>query len=290
MKCNAQPQRVSAHGGHSGEFCLHAQDKLADIVATYADQGFSWIGLTEHMPPTSDDKLYPDEQQAGLRAVDLLHQFDRYVKTARQLQQQYAGKMTIYVAMESEFYAGAIPWIRELHQLYNFDYLVGSVHHVHECCFDFSAADYAQALAISGGVEALYCAYFDAQLAMLEHLRPAVVGHFDLIRLYDADYSARLQQPAVAQRVERNLQRIAQLGLMLDFNVRALAKGAVEPYVSAPILKRALQLGIDIVPGDDSHGISSVGVGLDTAEELLHQAGYHCHWRRPVNNEIKENH
>lgn len=280
--------RVSAHGGHSGEFCLHAQDNLADIVATYAEQGFSWIGLTEHMPPPTDDKLYPDEQQAGLHAVDLLRQFERYVHTARQLQQLYADKMTIYVAMESEFYAGAVPWVRELQRLFSLDYLVGSVHHINEICFDFSGADYQRAVEFAGGLEAAYCNYFDAQLAMIEHLRPAVVGHFDLIRLYDEDYRQRMQQPQVAQRIERNLQRIAQLGLMLDYNVRALAKGATEPYVAAPILQRALQLGIDIVPGDDSHGISSVGVGLDTAVELLHNAGYPCQWRRPVKQVTRE--
>ncbi|MCD6528007.1 MAG: histidinol-phosphatase [Desulfuromonas sp.] len=276
-----RPLRVSSHGGHSGEFCLHAKDSLAQIVAGYAAQGFDWIGLTEHMPPLTDGGLYPDEQQAGLSAVDLQRQFDRYVATARQLQQDYAGRMTIYVGMETEFYAGAVPWIHELNKLYHFDYLVGSVHHVHERCFDFSAADYAAAVELLGDHDALYCAYFDAQLAMIEHLQPAVVGHFDLIRLYDPDYAERFQQPAVAARIERNLQRIAQLGLMLDFNVRALAKGASEPYVSAPILQRALQLGIDIVPGDDSHGVASVGIGIDEAIKLLQQAGYHCQWRRP---------
>ncbi|OQY20298.1 MAG: restriction endonuclease [Desulfobacteraceae bacterium 4572_35.1] len=274
--------RVSAHGGHSGEFCLHAKDNLADIVATYAQQGFSWIGLTEHMPPPVDDKLYPDEQQAGLKAVDLLRQFDRYVQTARRLQQQYAGEMTIYVSMESEFYAGAVPWVRQLQRQYNLDYLVGSVHHVNECCFDFSVTEYQYAIEVAGGLDAAYCNYFDAQYAMIEHLRPAVVGHFDLIRLFDDDYPRRMQQPQVAQRIERNLQRIAQLGLMLDFNVRALLKGATEPYVTAPILQRALELEIDIVPGDDSHGVSSVGVGLDSAIKLLHDAGCPCQWRKPV--------
>lgn len=273
--------RVSAHGGHSGEFCLHAKDSLADVVATYAAQGFSWIGLTEHMPPFTDSGLYPDERQAGLKAVDLQHQFGRYIETARQLQRDYAGKMKIFVGMESEFYTGVVPWIQQLQQSFQLDYLVGSVHHVHECCFDFSAVDYAAAVELLGDHERLYCAYFDAQLKMIEQLQPAVVGHFDLIRIYDPDYAQRIQLPVVAQRIERNLQRISQLGLMLDFNVRALVKGASEPYVSAPILRRAMQMGIDVVPGDDSHGVASVGGGIDVAVDLLQQAGYHCRWRKP---------
>jgi histidinol-phosphatase (PHP family) len=282
MKSNNRLLRVSAHGGHSGEFCLHAKDTLVQIVETYADQGFAWLGLTEHMPPMTDVGLYPDEKAAGITAQQLQQQFDRYVTTARQLQKKYAKTMAIFVAMETEFYAGSVPWIQRLKQLYQLDYLVGSVHHVMEQCFDFSRDDYTKAVELAGGYDALYYAYFDAQFAMINHINPAVVGHFDLIRLHDADYVQRFKQPEIWQRIERNLQLIAQKGLLLDFNVRALAKGASEPYVSAPILKRALELGIDLVPGDDSHGVASVGVGLDEATRLLTNAGYHCRWRLPV--------
>lgn len=285
MKTNNRSLRVSAHGGHSGEFCLHAQDTLTQIVEAYAEQGFVWIGLTEHMPPMTDAGLYPDEKAAGLTAQQLQQQFHRYVTTARQLQTQYAKTMAIFVAMETEHYAGTVPWIQRLQKLYQLDYLVGSVHHVMEQCYDFSRQDYHSAVELVGGHDALYCAYFDAQFSMIEHLSPAVVGHFDLIRIHDADYSARLRQPEIARRVERNLQLIAQKGLLLDFNVRALAKGASEPYVSAPILKRAIELGIDLVPGDDSHGVASVGRGLDEGTRLLYEAGYHCNWRLPVGNE-----
>lgn len=283
-KVNRYPTaiRVSAHGGHSGEFCQHAKDRLSDVVARYAELGFGWIGLTEHMPPLTDDYLYPDERQAGLTAEHLIRQFGDYVVQARQLQQQYAGQMTIYVGMESEFYAGAVPWVRQLMTQFQLDYLVGSVHHVLEQCFDFSAADYAASVHLLGGHEALYCHYFDSQFSMIEALRPAVVGHFDLIRLHDPDYAQRLALPSVARRIERNLQRIAGLGLLLDYNVRALVKGAAEPYVSRPILQRALELGIDVVPGDDSHGVDSVGGGIDQAIALLQQAGYSCRWRSPV--------
>ncbi len=284
MKHNADIVRVSAHGGHSGQFCLHARDDLEQIVAAYAAAGFRWIGLTEHMPPMTDAGRYPDEVEAGLSAAQMQRRFAAYVATARQLQQYYAGRMTIYVAMEGEFYAGAIPWIRRLRREYALDYIVGSVHHVHECCFDFGRADYARALELCGGYAELYCAYFDAQFAMLHHLQPAVVGHFDLIRLYDDAYPAHLLLPEVQQRIERNLAFIAANGLLLDFNTRALFKGAAEPYLSAPLLRRALDMGIDLVPGDDSHGVDSVAAGIDSAIAILKDNGYHCQWRTPCDS------
>lgn len=282
MNTAQQPQLVSAHGGHSGEFCLHAHDRLALLVEEYARQGFAWVGVTEHMPPSEDGYLYPDERDAGLSATLLQEQFQRYVSTARELQQSYQGRLPLFVGMETEYYPGAIDWAKSLRETYNLDYLVGSVHHVDGTCFDFSPEDYQRALDQQGGYEPLYCAYFDAQLDMIEQLKPEVIGHFDLIRIHDPDYPTRLQCPAVMARFERNLRRVRELGLILDYNARALVKGAPEPYVSVPILDLAIALGIDLLPGDDSHGVDSVGARLDTAIELLQQAGYHCQWRCPV--------
>ncbi|WP_321531159.1 histidinol-phosphatase [uncultured Desulfuromonas sp.] len=277
-----QPRLVSAHGGHSGQFCLHARDTLAEMVEEYARQGFAWVGLTEHMPPTEDAFLYPDEREAGLTANHLQQQFVRYVETARQLQQDYRGRLTLFVGMETEYYPGSVDFAKQLKKEFDLDYLVGSVHHVEGRCFDFSLADYQRAFDEHGGYEPLYCAYFDAQLTMINALQPEVVGHFDLIRLYDPDYPTRLQCPAVEQRMRRNLQRIRELGLILDYNARALFKGAPEPYVSVPVLHHALQLGIDLLPGDDSHGVDSVGAHLSTVIALLQDAGYHCQWRFPT--------
>ena len=61
-------QRVSVHGGHSGEFCCHAMDSLEEIVTAYIERGFDWVGITEHIPPVDDRFRYPEEIKAGLNA------------------------------------------------------------------------------------------------------------------------------------------------------------------------------------------------------------------------------
>ena len=103
----------------------------------------------------------------------------------------------------------------------------------------------------------------------LKALYPGVVGHFDLIRIFDPGYVERLSRPAVWERIERNLCFIAGYGGVLDLNVRALLKGATEPYVSGKILRRALDLGISVCPGDDSHGVGSVGGHIGDGIALL---------------------
>jgi histidinol-phosphatase (PHP family) len=276
-----RPARVSAHGGHSGQFCLHARDDLEAMVQEYIRQGFAWVGITEHMPPLHDEYRYADECDAGISNVSLQEQFEHYVETAQTLKERYHGQITLLVGMETECYSGSFEYALELQHRYALDYIVGSVHHVRGVNFDFSPAEYAHATEVCGDIDTLYCTYFDEQLEMLQRLNPAVVGHFDLIRLYDPDYSRRLATPAVMQRIERNLAYIGEQRLCLDLNMRALLKGAAEPYISRPILEKALAMGVDILPGDDSHSVSSVGSGIDAGITLLQELGYGCVWRRP---------
>ncbi len=277
-----QPKRVSVHGGHSGEFCHHATDSLEEIVQSYIENQFAWVGITEHAPPISDDLRYPDEKEAGLTADFLYERFGRYAKECRRLQKKYARDITLYVGMEIETYSGYEEFVPRLLEQFTPDYIVGSVHFVDDIGFDYSKEYYEKAVKAAGGVDTLYCRYFDLQYQMLSLFKPAVVGHFDLVRLFDGDYRTRLCKPEIGKRIERNLALIKKFDLILDCNLRALLKGADEPYPSESILQKALELGISVVPGDDSHGCSSVGAHLDEGITLLKGHGFSTDWKLPV--------
>lgn len=273
--------RVSVHGGHSGQFCHHATDSLEEIVKAYIEENYSWVGITEHTPAISEALLYPDEKEAGLTPESLYNTFTDYIVECRRLQKKYRHKIAIYVGMEIETYSGYENFVPSLLERFRPDYIVGSVHFVDDVPFDYSRQDYERAKKKSGGIVPLYCRYFDQQYAMLELLRPAVVGHFDLIRIFDDDYPTRLQHSEIVSRIERNLMFIQQNRLILDFNLRAILKGASEPYVSKSILEKALELGIAVVPGDDSHGVASVGKHIDEAITDLAKMGFDSNWQKP---------
>ena len=273
---------VSVHGGHSGQFCSHAQDQLSDVVARYAELGFEWVGLTEHLPSEKPAQLPVEEREAGLTAEMTLERFDTYFETARQLQARYRGVMTIAVGFETEAWTGYDTFVAGLITRHQPDYLVGSVHHVHDVCIDASPEDWQHVRALCGGTEALYAAYLDLQFELISRFRPSVIGHFDLIRMFDADYAQTVQMPGVWARVERNLALIATYGGVLDYNVRALAKGQPEPYPCRAIRDRARELDIPLVPGDDSHGVRSVASGLAEGIRRLASEGHDLDWRLPV--------
>jgi histidinol-phosphatase (PHP family) len=275
-------ERVSIHGGHSGEFCGHAEDTLAEIVAAYVAGNYTWVGITEHMPPVSDAYRYAEETAAGLDAAQLTERFNRYVNTIRDLQRIHADDLTLFAAMEIETYPGSIELAKTLIAKYDLDYVVGSIHHVDGIPIDCSQAEYAHAAAVAGGVSALYRRYFDEQYEMLTTLTPAAVGHFDVIRVFDDDYPKRIQKPEIWKRVVRNLEYIRDRDLIVDINLRALFKGAVEPYPCRPILDRIAEMGIKVAPGDDSHGVASVGACWEQGMEILKAAGVPLVWTRPA--------
>ncbi len=272
---------VSVHGGHSGQFCHHATDTLEEIIQQYIVKQFPWVGITEHAPGISQELLYPDQQAAGLTPAFLLHRFSLYMQECRRLQEKYRSQIRIFAAIESETYSGYKEFMPYLITTFQPDYVVGSVHFVDDLGFDYSREQYDQTAAVAGGKDELYCRYFDLQYEMLQFLKPSVVGHFDLIRIFDPDYKTRLLHPEIMARIKRNLSLIKELDLIMDFNLRSLLKGADEPYISRVILQMARDLGITVVPGDDSHGVSNVGANMQTGLAILADLGFDTNWREP---------
>jgi len=149
-------------------------------------------------------------------------------------------------------------------------------------CREKQSACYDEAADRCGGLDGMYAAYFDQQYEMIQAIAPRVVGHLDIVRIYDPEYRSRLIKPMIWEKIVRNLKLVKQLDLILDFNLRPLSRGENEPYLSAPILKKAAEMGIDIVPGDDSHGVDTIGTHMNSAITMLRAVGVCANWPTPT--------
>lgn len=278
----AKIKLVSVHGGHSGSFCGHASDSLEEVVNRYIELGYDWVCLTEHMPAYDMRLRAPEDIAGGLDVAVLSERFDQYFSEARRLKELHKDKIDILVGFETDAYSGYREAVANLISRHEPDLIVGSVHHVHDVLFDDNYEDYVQASRLSGGINALYCDYFDLQLELIERFEPAVVGHFDLIRIHDPNYAQRWEVVQVRDRAYRNLDKIKELGLILDLNVRALSKGATEPYLSAPLMDYAINEGILIALGDDSHGVESVSANMFEGANFLKSRGGTTDWMKPM--------
>lgn len=277
---------------HSGQFCPgHAKDQLEDIIKHAISIGYKTMGLTEHMPRTGLEDLYPeelDDPEGSLAA--LMPRHDAYLAEAQRLQAQYADQIHLLIGFEAEFirprvYGGLV---RELAAHPAVDYFIGSLHHACGVPIDFDKAFYARARDAAGGSEArLYASYYDEQHAMLTALSPRVVGHFDLIRLMSEDPGRDLRTVWAAEasggetvwdKVVRNLRVIQSYGGWVECNSSALRKGLAEPYPARPIAEEWLKMGGKFTVSDDSHGIAQVATNYSRALDYLESLGVKEVW------------
>jgi histidinol-phosphatase (PHP family) len=262
----------SYHGGHSGSFCRHAKDELASVIETAIERGFTHYGLSEHCPRYRQQDLYPEERD--LSPAVLAAEFDAYVAHAFELRERYADRIQLVVGFETE----RLPpdrWAERMKALRAsapFEYMVGSVHDVDEIYVDYSPETTAQLAERVGGRDTLHARYFDLVADMVDALRPEVVGHIDLVRKFDGHAAAFA--PSVQPHIERALQAVAAHGAVLDVNCGAHRRGLSPVYPLPEILERARHMGIGVTLGDDSHGISSVGIALDASLQAIAAAGY----------------
>ena len=241
------------HHSHSGQFCPgHARDSLEEVVLTAISKKLQVLAMTEHMPRADEDR-YPEEVRVRGLAMDLLtiKQIEagsdlvwlqknelEYYREAVRLREKYNRQITILVGFEGE-------WIRPTSQALievslascDFDYFLGSVHHVHTFPIDYDTALYQKARNAAGGTdERLFEDYFDSQFALLQKLQPPVISHFDLIRLKSDDPERSFKpMTGVWQRILRNLDYVAAYDGVIELNFSSLRKGLSEPYPKAEI-------------------------------------------------------
>ena len=276
--------RVSLHGGHSGEFCDHAQATLREMLQAAVDAGYHTFGVSEHAPRGAERFLYDNEKLLGWDTEKVAADFDRYCLALPPLVEEFADRLIVLRGFETEvvpqadyarrmegYRARTLPDGRPL-----FDYYVGSVHYVDEMQIDGEAGPWREAAEAFGGPEALAIRYYDTVTEMVTTLRPEVVGHLDLIKkkAQTAGFgTVKLDTPRIRAAAERSLEAVRAIGGILDLNTAGWRKGLGEPYPAPWLVARAQAMEVPFCFGDDSHQPAQVGEGVGAARDYLLQSG-----------------
>jgi histidinol-phosphatase (PHP family) len=206
---------------------------------------------------------------------------------------KYRGKIEILIGFEGEYIDPSYgPFVEAFARDPRVDFFIGSVHHVNTVPIDFDRAMYEQSRDVTDekSDKGLFEKYFDEQFEMLKTLKPRVVAHFDLIRLFsdepDRDWKA---VPGVWNKIVRNLGFMKEQDMLLEVNSSALRKGLKEPYPGKSICKVSLTLlntqhgadhyqeylriGGKFTLSDDSHGVAQVGLNFERVQGYLESIG-----------------
>lgn len=252
---------------HSGDFCKHAHGTLEGMVSQAVALGFDTYGLSEHMPRFQDSNLYPEERDAGLTSQDLKDMFHQFTIKARQLQAQYAGKIKLLVGMETELCRDeSLADVQSVRATYNLDYIMGSVHHVNGVPIDYGPALVGEIEDALGGTEKLFIRYFEHMYEMITTLKPDIIGHFDLIRLFRPEFTLT---PTILEHIDKAVRAGVEAGCIFEVNSSALRKKLPFPYPMKDVLERIIAAGGRLTLCDDAHRTEQIGLNFRAAREYL---------------------
>lgn len=291
-----------SHHSHSGSYCKHAHDTLESVVSTAIDKRFNTYCLTEHAPRLSNKLLYPEEEELGMTVSSLFEQFDSFVKHARDIQHRVnedcSSKTKILVGYESEggIDSEHLEMCLKLQKDMDADVTVGSVHHVNGIDIDFDQKSWDNAYEEYGGLRGLYLEYYNLVYRMIETLKPSVIAHFDLIRLFantEIEKDGRLVKITYEEKLNVDIKRdwpdvwriisncidlIIKNNLTVELNSAAIRKGWTTPYPKDDILMEMISKNVKFVMSDDSHGNDQVGLNFQYVLEYIREMGIRTIW------------
>lgn len=189
-----------------------------------------------------------------LSLEELSSTFDAYVAEAHRLRsliEEDKSKLniSILIGLETDYITSLD--LDELAKLLerhgdSIEYIIGSVHHLHEFPLDYGKELFDDAAATAArlkptpassvpptapDLQPLISDYLDQQYTVLTRFHPEIIGHFDLFRLYYPNYSLSPgTTPEVWEKMKRNIQYAIEYGALFELNAAAFRKGWEQAY------------------------------------------------------------
>jgi histidinol-phosphatase (PHP family) len=233
--------------------CNHAYGTPDEYAAMALKRNFKGITFTCHCP-------LPDGFSANVRMRP--EQFEEYVALIAATRETYAGRLDVRLGMESDFYPGVEPWLRELHGRVPLSHVLGSVH--------YQVSDYRK-LFYTGDTFSYQQLYYEHLAQSAESGLFDTLAHPDLIKNESpAEWDFQRIQPFIAAA----LDRIAATGVAMELNTSGVQKALREMNPSPAQLRMMGERGSPVVIGADAHIPERVGDGYLAALQLLQAAGY----------------
>ncbi|EJS43898.1 his2p [Saccharomyces arboricola H-6] len=294
---------MHSHHSHSGDYSAHGADPLNAVIDQVINLNFHTYCLTEHIPRIESKFIYPEELALGDDSAEIIANletsFKKFMSHAQEIKARYADRPEV----RTKFIIGTeIESCNMVHIEYAkrvmmehrnvLKFCVGSVHHVNGIPIDFDQEQWYNSLrSLNDNLKDFLLSYFQSQYEMLTRIKPLVVGHFDLFKLFlpndmlvDRETGQCYKEtgvtvdsldpisewPEVYDAAVRNLQFIDSYGGAIEINTSALRKGLEEPYPGRTLCDLVKKhCGSRFVLSDDAHGVAQVGVCYDKAKRYI---------------------
>jgi len=247
------------------KLCNHATGEVEEYVKKAIEKDIKIFGFSDHAP-MDFDKNY----RMGFEDMKI---YEKWIKDAKE---KFKEKIEILFAYEVDFLPGLMDK-RVLEA--DVDYLIGSVHFlpkskshkeivIHQDLWGFDNPEFIGEYK-NQDINKIYQDYFDAIEAMAKSSLFDIVGHLDLIKVFNFKPTKDIR--LIAQKA---LKAIKKSDMVLEINSAGFRKPVNEPYPSKELLEVAYELDIPITFGSDAHKPEQVGFKLEKIIELAKEIGY----------------
>jgi len=232
--------------------CNHAKGSMESYIKRAIELEIDVYGFSEHAPMNFDSHY-------RLKFEEM----DTYKDDVLELKYKYKDDIKILLGYEVDYLKGYMDK-RVLNS--KVDYLIGSVHFLKEWGFDNPEFidEYK-----NRDIEQIWQEYFDAIEAMAKSNHFDIVGHLDLIKVFNF-----IPKKDIRNIATNALKAIKKSNMVIELNSAGLRKPIKEIYPSPLLLELAYEMDIPITFSSDAHAIGQVGYKYKEAIALAKKIGY----------------
>ncbi len=232
--------------------CNHAKGKNEEYIKQAIQNGTKYFGFSDHAPMNFDKKYRMS-----------FAQMKEYEEDIKKLKEEYKKRITILLGYEVDFLDGYIDK-RVLNA--KVDFLIGSVHFLKGWGFDNPEfiGHYK-----SKDIDKIWQEYFDAIIQMAKSGHFDVVGHIDLIKVFNY-----LPKKEIKHIAHQAVKEIKKANLVVELNSAGLRKPCKEIYPGAAIMELLSEYDIPITLSSDAHQPKDVGYEKDKLISYAKSYGY----------------
>jgi histidinol-phosphatase (PHP family) len=221
-----------------------------------AERGIEELGVSEHVyrfVQALDVLKHPFWRHS---AVDDLDDYCAFVREETDLR----------LGIEADFIAGREDRLANLLDAHEWDYVIGSIHFLHEGAVDMRGDwDVWRA----GDPDKVWAHYFEtlgeaARTGMFD-----ILAHPDLVKVF----GDRVPEGDLRRFYERAIDGIAESDVAVELSTAGLRKPVGEMYPARAFLEMCLEAGRPVALSSDAHRPEELGFGYDRALELLSDLG-----------------
>lgn len=238
--------------------CRHAKGEPEAFVQQALALGLHTYGIADHAPMPQQQEPFDDWRMLCAQ----LPEYRQWIQRAKAAASNSG--LQILAGLECDWIPGIEPWVRELRDSGEWDYLIGSVHYLpHLGSVD--DALYANK-SITGNTEEDWRLYWQSLTEMVRSGLFDIVGHIDLVKIW-----GRVPEGDLLHYYIPVLEALKASNMAVEINTAGWHKHCAEQYPAIPLLRELLTRRIPIVINSDAHYPEHLSRGWEQAVDLLQE-------------------